>query len=94
TMLMEADPARLVHRNAFNISAMSVSPEEIGAEIKKHIPGFELTYKVDPVRQAIADSWPNAMDDGCARQEWDWKPDYDLAAMTVDMLEQLQKTSR
>lgn len=91
TMLMEADPARLKHRNAFNISAMSVSPGEIGAEIKKHIPGFELTYKVDPDRQAIADSWPNSMDDSCARQEWDWKPDYDLAAMTTDMLAQLQK---
>ena len=93
TMLMEADPARLRHRNAFNISAMSVSPGEIGAEIKNHIPGFELTYKVDPARQAIADSWPNAMDDSCARQEWDWKPDYDLAAMTADMLAQLQKKS-
>ncbi len=94
TMLMEADPARLRHRNAFNISAMSVSPGEIGAEIKNHIPGFELTYKVDPARQAIADSWPNAMDDSCARQEWDWKPDYDLAAMTADMLAQLQKKGR
>jgi len=91
TMLMEADPARLKHRNAFNISAVSVSPGEIGAEIKKHIPGFELTYKVDPDRQAIAESWPNSMDDSCARQEWDWKPDYDLAAMTTDMLAQLQK---
>ncbi|NLB28314.1 MAG: L-threonine 3-dehydrogenase [Clostridiaceae bacterium] len=94
TMLMEADPSRLRHRNAFNISAMSVSPGEIGAEIKNHIPGFELTYKVDPARQAIADSWPNAMDDSCARQEWDWKPDYDLAAMTADMLAQLQKKGR
>jgi nucleoside-diphosphate-sugar epimerase len=73
---------------------MSVSPGEIGAEIKNHIPGFELTYKVDPARQAIADSWPNAMDDSCARQEWDWKPDYDLAAMTADMLAQLQKKGR
>ena len=90
TMLLEADPDRLVHRNAFNLSAMSIAPEEIAAEIKKHIPDFELTYDVNPVLQAIADSWPNAMDDSCAREEWDWEPDYDLAAMTTDMLEHLR----
>ncbi len=94
TMLLEADPSRLVHRNAFNITAMSIAPEEIGEEIKKHLPHFELSFDVDPVRQAIADSWPNAMDDSCARREWDWKPDYHLASMTADMLEQLKKDRR
>ncbi len=88
--LLEADPARLVHRNAFNIAAMSFAPEDIAAEIRKHLPDFELVYHVDPVRQAIADSWPNSMDDSCARQEWDWKPDYDLASMTADMLAHLK----
>lgn len=91
TMLLEANPDRLIHRNAFNISAMSVAPEDIGAAIKRQMPDFQLTYEVDPVRQAIADSWPNSMDDTCARQEWGWSPDYDLDAMTTDMLAQLKK---
>ena len=69
---------------------MSFAPEDMEKEIKKHLPDFELTYNVDPVRQAIADSWPNSMDDRCAREEWDWKPDYDLASMTTDMLRQLR----
>ncbi len=90
SMLLEANPDRLIHRNAFNIAAMSFAPEDMEAEIKKHLPDFELVYDVDPVRQAIADSWPNSMDDSCAREEWDWKPDYDLASMTTDMLEQLR----
>jgi nucleoside-diphosphate-sugar epimerase len=88
-MLLEADPARLVHRNAFNISAMSIAPEDIARAIRKHLPDFELSYQVDPERQAIADSWPNSMDDSCARAEWGWSPDYDLAGMTADMLERL-----
>lgn len=91
TMLLEANPDRLIHRNAFNISAMSLAPEDIAAAIKAHIPDFQLTFEVDPIRQAIADSWPNAMDDSCARREWDWSPDYDLEAMTLDMLTQLRK---
>lgn len=88
--LMEADPAKLVHRNAFNISAMSFEPEEIAAEIKKHIPEFEMKYDVDPVRQAIADSWPNSLDITAAQQEWGFKAEYDLARMTSDMLEKLK----
>ena len=88
--LMEADPARLVHRNAFNIASMSFAPETIYAEIKKHVPTFEMVYEVDPLKQSIADSWPDCMDDSCARREWDWKPQYDLASMTVDMLEKLR----
>ncbi len=90
TMLMEADPDKLVHRNAFNVTAMSFEPDQLGAEIKKHIPDFTLTYDVDPVRQAIADSWPNSLDDSCARAEWGWAPEYDMAAMVKDMLEKLQ----
>ncbi len=88
--LMEADPARLIHRNAFNIAAMSFGPEQIYAEIKKHVPDFSMRYEIDPLKQSIADSWPDNMDDTCARQEWDWKPRYDLASMTTDMLEKLR----
>ena len=88
--LMEADPSRLKHRNAFNITAMSFTPEIIANEIKKHIPSFNMSYKVDPVRQGIAESWPNSLDDSAAREEWGWNPKYDLSKMTVDMLEKLK----
>ena len=87
---MEADPARLVHRNAFNIASMSFAPEEIYAMIKKYVPDFEMDYEVDSLKQSIADSWPDCLDDTCARMEWDWKPQYDLESMTVDMLEKLK----
>ena len=87
--IMEADPSRLIHRNAFNIASMSFAPETIYASIKKYKPDFEMVYDVDPLKQSIADSWPDCMDDSCARQEWDWKPVYDLDAMTRDMLEKL-----
>ena len=76
--LMEAAPARLKHRNAFNIAAMSFDPEEICQSIKKHVPDFEMVYEIDPLKQSIADSWPDSLDDSCAREEWDWKPQYDL----------------
>ena len=88
--LMEADPTRLIHRNAFNIASMSFDPEEIYAAIKKIRPEFEMVYQIDPVKQAIADSWPDSLDDTCARLEWDWCPKYDLETMTVDMLEKLE----
>lgn len=88
--LMEANPDKLIHRNAFNVTATSFDPEQLAAEIKKHIPSFVLSYNVDPVRQAIANSWPNSLDDSAARQEWGWNPKYDLAAMTTDMLTQLR----
>ncbi len=88
--LLEADPSRLVHRNAFNIASMSFAPENIYAEIKKNIPTFEMVYDVDPLKQAIADSWPDSLDDTCARQEWDWKPLFNLQSMTVDMIEKLR----
>ena len=89
--LMEADPSKLIHRNAFNIAAMSFAPEDLAAEIMKHIPDFRLDYAVDPVRQEIADSWPNSLDDSAARAEWGWKPEYDIAKMTADMLEKLSE---
>ena len=89
-MLMEADSSKLVHRNAFNLASMSFAPETIFAAIKKHIPKFEMEYQVDPLKQHIADSWPDCMDDSCARQEWGWQPKYDLEAMTIDMLEKLK----
>ncbi|MCX7904791.1 MAG: L-threonine 3-dehydrogenase [Caloramator sp.] len=89
--LMEADPSKLKHRNAFNITAMSFAPEHIAAEIKKHIPEFEMDYNVDPIRQSIAESWPDSLDDSAAREEWGWNPKYDLASMTVDMLEKLRE---
>lgn len=89
--IMEADPARLVHRNSFNIASMSFEPETIYQNIRKYVPDFEMEYQVDPLRQAIADSWPNSLDDTCAREEWDWKPEYDLEAMTKDMLAKLKQ---
>jgi len=88
--LLEADESKLKHRNAFNIAAMSFEPEEIATEIKKHMPEFEMSYKVDPVRQGIANSWPNSMDSSCAKNEWGFKAEYNLAKMTTDMLEKLK----
>jgi nucleoside-diphosphate-sugar epimerase len=87
--LMEADSSRLQHRNAYNITAMSVAPQDIAAEIRKALPSFTITYAVDPVRQAIAESWPRHMDDTVARREWGWSPRFDLTAMTQDMLAKL-----
>ena len=88
--LMEADPTRLVHRNSFNISSMSLDPEMIATEIKKHIPDFTMDYAIDEVKQNIADSWPNSMDDSCARKEWGWKPEWNLTTMTDDMLKAIR----
>lgn len=88
--VMEADVERLVHRNAFNVTAMNFTPEELAAEIRKHIPDFVLDYRIDPVRQAIADSWPRSLDDGAARQEWGWQPQFDLSAMVNEMLVNLE----
>jgi nucleoside-diphosphate-sugar epimerase len=92
--LMEANPDRLKHRNAFNVTAMSVAPENIENEIKKVFPEFVMEFEMDPVRQAIADSWPNKMDDHAAREEWGWHPKYDLASMTRDMIEKLSQKLR
>jgi nucleoside-diphosphate-sugar epimerase len=88
--LMEVDFACLEHHADFNMAAMSFSAGELAAEIQRHIPDFEIEYRPDS-RQAIADSWPCSLDDSAARQEWGWQPDYDLAAMTADMLQVLGK---
>ncbi|MDR1339632.1 MAG: NAD-dependent epimerase/dehydratase family protein [Prevotellaceae bacterium] len=88
--LMEADPERLVHRNSFNIASMSFDPEMIRSAILKYVPGFRMEYEPDPVRQAIADSWPNSLDDSCAREEWGWSPKYNLDSMTENMLEAIE----
>jgi len=88
--LMEADASKLIHRNAFNVTAMSIEPEDVAAAIRKHIPEFKLSYQVDPVRQAIADSWPNSIDATAAATEWGFKAQYDLDKMTEDMLSKLR----
>ncbi len=88
--IMEANPERLVHRNSFNVTSMSFDPEIIYNKIREYVPEFKMEYELDPLRQAIADSWPNSLDDTCAREEWDWKPQYDLDTMTQDMLKQLR----
>ncbi|CEH36000.1 L-threonine 3-dehydrogenase [Romboutsia lituseburensis] len=87
--LIEADGSKLIHRNAFNITAMNFDPEEISSEIKKHIPDFKFGYDVDPIRQSIAESWPNSIDPTCAIEEWGFNFKYDLSKMTVDMLNKL-----
>lgn len=88
--IMEADPTRLKHRNSFNIASMSFDPEIIYKKICEYVPGFKMEYDLDPLRQAIADSWPDSLDDTCAREEWDWKPEFDLDGMTKDMLANLK----
>lgn len=88
--LMEADAAKLVHRNSFNVTAMNFTPEELAAEIRKHIEAFEIRYEIDPVRQGIADSWPNSLDCSAAKAEWGFAPQYSLGAMVEDMLTKLR----
>lgn len=88
--LMEAPKEKINIRTSYNLSAMSFSPKEIAAEIKQHIPEFEMSYKPD-YRQEIANSWPQSIDDSVAADDWGWKPEYDLAKMTEDMLENLSK---
>lgn len=87
--LMEAPVEKISIRTSYNLSGMSFSPKEIAAEIKKHLPGFNILYKPD-YRLAIAQSWPQSIDDSVARRDWGWKEEYDLAAMTKDMLENLE----
>jgi nucleoside-diphosphate-sugar epimerase len=88
--LMAADAARLRYRNAYNITAMSFTPAELAGAIRRHIPDFTIDYRVDAVRQAIADSWPRSVDDSAAREDWGWSPRFDLHAMTKDMLAQVR----
>ena len=89
--IMNAKPMYLKHRNSFNIASMSFEPETLVAAIRKYIPSLKVRYEVDPVRQAIADSWPDRMDDSCARKEWGWSPTYDLDTMVRDMIANLKK---
>jgi nucleoside-diphosphate-sugar epimerase len=89
--LMEADAARLRHRNAFNVTAMQLTPARLADALRARIPEFRIAYRVDPVRQAIADSWPRRIDDRAAREEWDWRPRFELEAMTADMFEHLSR---
>lgn len=89
--LMEADPSKLKHRNAFNIASMSFAPEDVAEAIQKQMPAFTMEYEVNPTLQAIADSWPDQLDDSAAQEEWGWKAKYDLDTMTTDMLENLKK---
>jgi nucleoside-diphosphate-sugar epimerase len=86
--LMEAPKEQITIRTSYNLSGMSFSPKEIAAEIKKHIPEFEISYSQD-YRQAIANSWPQSIDDSVATNDWGWKPEFDIARMTADMLENL-----
>jgi nucleoside-diphosphate-sugar epimerase len=87
--LMEAPASQLSVRTSYNISGMSFSPEEITSEIQKHVPDFKVDYQPD-YRQNIANSWPQSIDDSVARNDWGWKPEFDLAAMTKDMLDNLK----
>jgi nucleoside-diphosphate-sugar epimerase len=88
--LMQAEQGRLRYRNAYNVTAMSVTPNAIAEAIRRHVPGFAVDYEVDPVRQAIADSWPRSLDDGAARADWGFAPRFDLEAMAKDMLDRLK----
>ncbi len=91
TQLMEADPSKLIHRNSFNITCMSFTPEQLFEKIKQRIPDFTWDYEIDPVKAAISASWPDCMDDSCARQEWGWNPKWDMDKMIDDMLKEIAK---
>ena len=92
--LMEADGVKLINRNAYNLSAMSIEPEMVKAAIQEHYPDFKLNYEVDPDRQGIADSWPNSIDTSCARTEWGFNPKYDLTKMTEVMLKEISNKDK
>jgi len=92
--LMEADGVKLINRNAYNLSAMSIEPEMVKEAIREHYPEFQLNYEVDPIRQNIADSWPNNIDISCARAEWGFNPKYDLNKMTEVMLNEIAKKDK
>ncbi len=87
----EADIANLKHHADFNVNALSFAPEELANAIRKRMPEFSMDYQIDPLRQSIADSWPNSLDDSAAREQWGWHPEYDLEAMVDDMLENLTR---
>lgn len=91
TQLMEADPSKLVHRNSFNITCMSFTPTQLFEKIKQRIPDATFDFDVDPVKAQISASWPNKLDDTCAREEWGWNPQWDIDAMIDDMLEKISR---
>ncbi len=89
TQLMDCNPSSLIHRNSFNVTAMSFSPKELFAAIKKRVPTATFSYDIDPVKERISVSWPDSMDDSCARNEWGWNPKWDMELMVDDMLEKI-----
>ncbi|MBO5919066.1 MAG: NAD-dependent epimerase/dehydratase family protein [Bacteroidales bacterium] len=91
TQLMEADPSKLVHRNSFNVTSMSFTPEQLFTEIKKRVPSFTWDYEIDPVKAQISASWPDCLDDTCAREEWGWNPKWGMDAVIDDMLAACRK---
>lgn len=91
TQLMEADPSKLVHRNSFNIASMSFTPAQLFAKIKERVPNATFDYKIDPIKEKISASWPNKLDDTCAREEWGWNPKWGIDAMVDDMLAAIAK---
>ena len=91
TQLMEADPSKLVHRNSFNVTSMSFTPEQLFTEIKKRFPSFTWDYEIDPVKAQISASWPDCLDDTCAREEWGWNPKWGMDAVIDDMLAACRK---
>ncbi len=91
TQLMEADPSNLQHRNSFNVTAMSFTPVILFEAIKKRIPEFTYDFDIDPIKAEISSSWPNYMDDSCARAEWGWNPKWDMESMIDDMLKVLSE---
>lgn len=90
TQLMDADPSALVHRNSFNVTGMSFNPKQLFAAIAKRVPGAKFYYNVDPVKRDISASWPDNMDDSCAREEWGWNPKWNMESMIDDMLEAIR----
>ena len=89
--LMQAPPEQIQIRSSYNLTGFSFTPEELGAAIREQMPSFELSYDIQPLRQAIADSWPASIDDSAARHDWNWKPEFSLHDMTRDMLHNLSK---
>ncbi len=86
TILMDCDPDRLIHRNSFNVTSMSFSPKVLFEAISRRVPGASFSYDIDPVKEKISASWPDSMDDSCARVEWGWNPQWNLESMVDDML--------
>lgn len=89
--LMEAPAKNITVRTSYNFAAINFTPKELVAEIKKLYPKFVVTYDPDPVKQKIAESWPQSIDDSAARHDWKWRPEYSLSKMTRVMIAGLRK---